>query len=314
MKVQVYSGRPIPDGVFNAALAMADDNLVSLSKQVLTEGSPIFGLARAMLLQEIGRYLDGVGQPGIPFHLIAAALEESAGHRLVGFMVFTTRLQGDPSVAGMNYAAVAEPDRRKGVLREMMATLKSSYPIVALTCSIENVQLYERLGFYPTGARGTHITMENAPLPPGQTMCVDMDEVEASPLCQREKQAIRDRYGAQEPEQYAAYSAWGSKACARVPCRPGCSCSWLGKRKTRLCWKLPGFITSLLGDQKTSGRSYSTLGCAVSSSERLVSSQLRRLRASSSFFSRSSIQRRVHTAPSAALVFAQLTTWSRSPE
>ncbi|MEA8593042.1 hypothetical protein PZT57_30815 [Pseudomonas aeruginosa] len=207
MKVQVFSRRPIPDGVFNAVMALANDNLVSLSKQVLTEDSPIFGLARAMLLQEICRYLDGIGQPGIPFHLIAAVQEESAGHRLVGFMVFTTRLQGDPRVAGLNYAAVAEPDRRKGVLRELMATLQSSYPIVALTCSIENVQVYERLGFYPTGARGTHVTMENAPLPPGQTLCVDMDEVEASPQCQREKQAIRDRFGAQEPEQYAAFTA-----------------------------------------------------------------------------------------------------------
>ncbi|EPG9350371.1 hypothetical protein ACKU3Z_031470 [Pseudomonas aeruginosa] len=207
MKLQVFSESPISDWLFNAVMTLANENLVSLSKQILTEDSPIFGLARAMLLQEIGGYLDGIGQQGIPFHLIAAVQEGSDGHRLVGFMIFTTRVQGDPRVAGLNYAAVVEQDRRKGVLREMMATLQSYYPIVALTCSIENVQVYERLGFYPTGARGTHVTMESAPLPPGQTMCVDMDEIEASLQCQREKQAIRDRFGAQESEQYAAFTA-----------------------------------------------------------------------------------------------------------
>lgn len=207
MKILVLTGRAIPGGLFNAVMAMAEDNLVSLSKQVITEDSPIFGLARVKLLQEIGRYLDGIGQPGIPFHLIVALKEEADGDRLLGFMVYTTRIQGDPSVAGLNYAAVAKPERRKGVLREMMATLQSSYPIVALTCSIENVPIYEALGFYPKGASGTHVTMESAPLPPGQTMCVDMDVVEASAQCWREKQALRDRFGENEKELYDAFTA-----------------------------------------------------------------------------------------------------------
>jgi hypothetical protein len=125
----------------------------------------------------------------------------------VGFMIFTTRVQGDPRVAGLNYAAVVEQDRRKGVLREMMATLQSYYPIVALTCSIENVQVYERLGFYPTGASGTHVSMESAPLPQAK-QCVSI-WMRSRRLCsaRERKQAIRDRFGAQESEQYAAFTA-----------------------------------------------------------------------------------------------------------
>lgn len=216
MKVVHLAGSPLSRALIDAVLVLVEENLISLSAQVLTIDSPLYGLARAKLIQEIRLYLEGIGQPGIPFHLMAAFQEGPEGDHLVGFMVFTTRVRGEPSVAGLNYTAVAEPNRRRGVLKSMMAALQAQYPIVALTCSIENVPVYERLGFYPTGARQTHVIMESAPLTQGQTMCVDMEMVDATSECVRERRALREKYGENEGAHYAAFNAAQLQEARRV--------------------------------------------------------------------------------------------------
>lgn len=205
-KIEFYD-RSISEGLLQAVLEIVGENVDSLSKQKVAKDDPLFGLAQAELIAEIAMYLQWVGRPGMGTYLITAAEQEATQKLLVGFMIVTAHLDG-AKVAGLNYTAVREGYRGTGVLRQMMSELTQRYPLIGLSASVENVPVYEHLGFSPVGPRGTHVEMKNGELAKGQMISVDMDVVANLPTVLEQKSLLRQKYGKKVRDAYTAFTRY----------------------------------------------------------------------------------------------------------
>lgn len=214
MNVVTFINQPIPRSLVFAVLEIVGENIEGLSKQKVASDSPMFDLAKEQIIQEIGMYLSWCGA-GNGVHLIAADEQQGDKKELLGFMLITAHLDGS-KVAGLNYTAVRQQHRRKGVLREMMSELTKHYPVVGLGSSIENVPIYERLGFSPVGARGTQISMTNGVIPRGQMASVDMDFVNQLPTVKKQKEILRDRFGKKVKSVYDDFKQLQVEEAERV--------------------------------------------------------------------------------------------------
>lgn len=179
-------------------------NIHSLSKQKVGVNDPLYGLAREELMTEMSMYLQWVGNPKMATSLVIAVEQVDNQKMVVGFMIVTAHIVGS-KVAGVNYAAVREGYRRQGVLRLMMADLTQRIPKIGLSASVENVPVYEKLGFFPIERRGTHVAMANCELPKGQMMSVDMEYVGKLPHVQHQRSMLRDKYGKKVRDVYAEF-------------------------------------------------------------------------------------------------------------
>lgn len=214
MNVVTFINERIPTSLVYAVLEIVAENIEGLCKQKLAPDSPMFDLAKEQIIQEIGMYLSWCGT-GKAVHLIAADEQQGDKKELLGFMLITAHLDGS-KVAGLNYTAVRQQHRRKGVLREMMSELTKHYPLVGLGSSIENVTVYERLGFSPVGARETQISMANGVIPRGQMDSVDMDFVNQLPTVKKQKEILRDRFGKKVKSVYDDFKQLQVEEAERV--------------------------------------------------------------------------------------------------
>lgn len=203
-QIEFYD-RGISEGLLQSVLGIVAENITSLSKQKVSKTDPLYGVAKAELIAEVALYLQWVGNPEMDIYLIAAAEQEESHKILVGFMIISAHRNGS-KVAGLNYTAVRAENRREGILRQMMDVLTQHFPLIGLSASIENVPVYERLGFYPVGPRGTHVEMKNGDLPKGEMTTVDMDYVSTLPTVQKQKALLRDKYGKKVRDVYTNFS------------------------------------------------------------------------------------------------------------
>jgi len=92
-------------------------------------------------------------------HLIVA---ENEPGQIAGFIFFTESTTNS-SVCEIDFTAVKDDCRRRGVLSEMLRVLALGYESIHLDCSAENETIFSRFGFVPTGTRQKHKLMERGP-------------------------------------------------------------------------------------------------------------------------------------------------------
>lgn len=214
--IRLYN-QQIPHKLKDEILEMFDKNIPDLSKEKVTAESPLYALVRIQLQQEISGYLSFVEERSLPTELIGAIENTPDGNQLAGFLLYSTSVTGDEGAATIHYTVVEEARRRQGVLRSMMSTLTGMNPAVSLCCSIENVSIYESLGFYVVSAHGTNVRMATMPMPAdGQTITVDMEEIAKSHLTESARQALKDRFGKKVRAEYDKFRMIQRAEAARV--------------------------------------------------------------------------------------------------
>lgn len=90
--------------------------------------------------------------------LVAVAVDEADPRVVVGFVLYSP-VPTHPEACGINYMAVINSHRRRGIGRAMIKELISRYPHTELTCTVKTVPFYESLGFQVLDVHNTQVVM-----------------------------------------------------------------------------------------------------------------------------------------------------------
>lgn len=161
--------RDIPKDIEMQVAKMAFDYADNLSMNGFKRGQPLFGLDQVMIVIEMGTLMSNIGIPGGTNGGLIYAHDQGDSQRVVGFLMYMP-LDGVVGECGINYMAVHHEHRRAGVAAKLLDTLHSAFRQSTLTCQIELVPMYEKLGYKVIGSRESHVTMTNGDIPSTASM------------------------------------------------------------------------------------------------------------------------------------------------
>lgn len=141
-------------GQMKEILTMAYANSHDLMKRTTDESHPMFALYRTVFLHDISLMLGKDSGKKLGSGVITAASDEG----LVGFLVFTQAVNC-ADACGANYICVAQEYRKQGIMTQMLDLLKVKYPHIALSCVVDKVPMYEKLGFSIKCGQGAQVAM-----------------------------------------------------------------------------------------------------------------------------------------------------------
>jgi GNAT superfamily N-acetyltransferase len=150
-------------------LKLARANYVDLIFKHVKPNGPTSSVCLTLIEVEVREYvMDALMQHhGLPVSVVLAKDPES---NVIGFAVVIGGKE--PTDCGINYAAVHRDHRRQGILRAMLAEVKTRYESIGLTCNMDKVPYYEALGFRVTGASEVQVAMSWGPEKPHTEMSV----------------------------------------------------------------------------------------------------------------------------------------------
>lgn len=161
--------RDIPKDIEMQVAKMAFDYADDLSMNGFKRGQPLFGLDQVMIVIEMGTLMSNIGVPGGTNGGLIYAHDQTDSQRVIGFLLYMP-LDGVVGECGINYMAVHHEHRKAGVATKLLAELNSAFRQATLTCQIELVPMYEKLGYKVIGNRDSHITMTNGAVPSTASM------------------------------------------------------------------------------------------------------------------------------------------------
>jgi ribosomal protein S18 acetylase RimI-like enzyme len=161
--------RDIPKGIEMQVAKLAFDYADDLSMNGFKSGQPLFGLDQAMVVIEMGTLMSNMGVPGGTNGGLIYAHDQADSQRVIGFLLYMP-LDGVVGECGINYMAVHHEHRRAGVATKLLSELNSSFRQSTLTCQIELVPMYEKLGYKVIGSRDSHVSMTNGVEPSTASM------------------------------------------------------------------------------------------------------------------------------------------------
>jgi GNAT superfamily N-acetyltransferase len=215
----------VPHQIKVEILQLARANALKMVQHSMPADSPIIGLAEAevhaLLCDTLFNIdsppaieVDGVVHRGVVGVLVAVD-ESSAEPVVAGFIQYKARLPLC-GAASIGYAAVADDYRGQGLFRALVEMLKGLYPALGLDCTIDLVDLYEKLDFKVTGAQGAHVAMGNAGKLPGMSWGREPEFLAAASAVIAAKKEIADRLGEGAVFAYATVDADTKRARADV--------------------------------------------------------------------------------------------------
>jgi GNAT superfamily N-acetyltransferase len=157
IKISHYSNTP-PEHIWMQIVSLAAENFTDISMYGTPPSNPLFPIHQAALALEISMYIRAMGSsPERPVGLFVATAQDDP-NLVIGFLKYLP-LKDMPEACGITYMAVRQEKRRRGVARALMGELLALHPHTELTCFVEKVPLYEKLGFRVIGHRDTQVRM-----------------------------------------------------------------------------------------------------------------------------------------------------------
>lgn len=157
IEVKQYRRTP-PFHIYTQVSAMTAAYVTDLSLVVVPPSNPMWPVHSFALATEVEVYMDRMGSIGPGRTELIVAEDDSNPGRVIGFLMHLL-VHGAPEATGVAYMAVADGQRRKGVARKMIDHLLAEYPHVELSCTIEKVPVYEKMGFQIVGVRDNQVRM-----------------------------------------------------------------------------------------------------------------------------------------------------------
>lgn len=148
-------------------LKLLEENADDIETYIVKKESPFYKYISILLVEKTKLLLLNLQVNTMrKMHLIVC--ENSLGN-VIGFLLYHERFDSDDYTykkqvnftddVTISSVAVDNNYRQKGIFTKMVNFLKSNYKSIGLTCSIERVSLYEKLGFCVSGLYQTHIVM-----------------------------------------------------------------------------------------------------------------------------------------------------------
>ena len=182
----------VPEALAQQIIGMSARYTTDLAMDACPPDHPLYPISQIYLQFEIHAYLSAIGQPGGGKGEVLVAFDDDEHPGLlIGFLLYMP-LTGSQEHCGVNYGAVHEGFRGRGVYSALIHHMLRRYPSATLTCFVESVPLYERLGFKVELARSTQVQMYSSPAPDDMGMTVmDMSRFQHHPAVnQARKDAI----------------------------------------------------------------------------------------------------------------------------
>lgn len=195
LSVTLFS-KPPPEAFAQQIVGLSIEYLTDLSLSGTPPSNPLHPIHQVAFAIEIGSYLQAMGQYELhPVGLLVATDSASPG-QVLGFLKFLP-VHGVSEACGITYMAVRQGHRGKGIARAMMSYLLQIHPHIELSCFVEKVTLYEKLGFQVIGTRDTQVRMctrdESAD---GLMAVLDTSLYTESPHAQQVTQTQLQKHGA----------------------------------------------------------------------------------------------------------------------
>lgn len=159
-RIHRFHDSPMEAVLYKPALDLARSRGLSLYSIPVEECDALSGVIQAYVKAHVLVHCLCVGQP-------RAVLGECGmvaaydGKELAGFVLY--QLCESKLAACIRYCAVNTVYEGQGALRQMMAPVLERYPASFLSCSPEQVSLYEKFGFAVHEAEGCQVIMATGP-------------------------------------------------------------------------------------------------------------------------------------------------------
>jgi GNAT superfamily N-acetyltransferase len=158
MPITLYHDAPPSQTVGNQILKLVEDNVTDLSMLSVPPSNLLYDIYRWALPVEVGAYMQRIGAfPNEPVELLVA-FDETNSHEMIGFLLYSP-VPSHSEACGINYMAVRQSHRRRGIGSELIKTLIARYPHVELTCTVKKVSFYESLGFQILDSHSAQVVM-----------------------------------------------------------------------------------------------------------------------------------------------------------
>ena len=208
MKTVLHNETIPSDRVLEQILVIATDNLTELSMLGVPPSNPLHGLYCWSMQFEICMYIMRIGKmPDAPVELILA-YDDDNDTDVVGFLLYSPVLS-HPDACGVNYMAVKQSHRRRGIGSAMMREAISRYPHVELTCFVKKVPFYESLGFQVLDTQNTQVVMNTrSASTTGMMSIVDTSSFFSKPQARQIHDNLVKRWGVEEMTRAEIQLQW----------------------------------------------------------------------------------------------------------
>lgn len=158
MSITLYDSAPPPGGVRSQILQLVHDNVTDLGMYSVPQSNLLYEIYSWALPVEVGEYMKRIGAiPSQPVELLVA-FDGSAHEEVTGFVLYSP-VPTHPDACGINYMAVKQTHRRRGIGGELMKSVVAMYPHTELTCTVKKVPFYESVGFQVLDTHNTQVVM-----------------------------------------------------------------------------------------------------------------------------------------------------------
>jgi len=152
--------------IVDQVIALAAECTPQLSMSGITPSNALYPIYELTLAAEVGIYLECMDPDAEARSELIVAMSHHSPSEVAGFVHYLP-LKDSKDACGITYIAVAKHVRHNGVASTLIEELRKAYPNVGLSCSIEKVDVFKKLGFNVVGSNQNHVEMntELAPTP-----------------------------------------------------------------------------------------------------------------------------------------------------
>lgn len=174
---------------------MAIEYFTELSLSGTPPSSPLYPIHQAVMAVEMATYLHSMGVNALRPIKLLVATDSAAPNMVVGFLKYLP-LKDSDDACGVTYMAVRQGHRGQGIGRALVADLLKRCPHAELSCYVEKVPFYERMGLQVIGVRDTQIRMCPHPQSANGIMAVlDTQSMIHSPTVRMAAQKQMQKHG-----------------------------------------------------------------------------------------------------------------------
>ena len=198
MSITRYHTSPPTQAEGDQVIAIVKDNVTDLSLVAVPPSNLMYEFYRWALPTEVGFYMSRIGMTvSEPVELLLA-FDNATPNEVVGFLLYSP-IPTHPDACGVNYMAVKQSHRRRGVGSELMKTLIELYPYTELTCSVKKVPFYQSLGLQVLDHHLTQIVMNTRTAScDGEIAIINIESIYESDEANAMKQSLVQRWGVKE--------------------------------------------------------------------------------------------------------------------
>ena len=155
-------------------LELIAENASDISMNVFDKNSGMFPYLQMREIIRTRLYLSRLGdaEPRATYLLTTT----SAHNQTIGYILYHKAV-GEPSDISIISTIVSSQFRNQGILKSMMNILKTEFNTISLSCFVDKVSIYQKLGFEIACQNQTQIGMYYGKMEDGQVVTVDDEQV-----------------------------------------------------------------------------------------------------------------------------------------